>query len=73
MKRSRVLTSGAIAIVLLTGCARPPGLQGPGCVESLTVREKHREALVNPPTANDDLLTGAQLLAVLEALCGEGA
>jgi len=56
---------------VLAGCAAGSASEIAICRETRDSREEHGKALLTPPTAEDDLVTGAQALAEIAAGCME--
>ena len=56
---------------LLSGCVGASVSGIALCQSTRQSRDAHALALVTPPTAQDDLQTGAQALAEIAAGCGE--
>lgn len=71
MKRWKTLTLGIALTGLVSGCASVSGLGTAGCRATVESRDAHARALLDPPTDERDLLTGAQALAEVAAVCGE--
>ena len=67
----KVWTLGIALATLCAGCASVSGLGTAGCQATLESRDAHARALLTPPTDEQDLLTGAQALAEVAAVCGE--
>ena len=67
----KTLTLGIALAVQLSGCVSVSGLGTAGCRATLDSRDAHAASLLEPPTDRQDLLTGAQALAEVAAVCGE--
>ncbi len=58
-------------LAAVSGCVGGSASEIAICRETRESRVAHAEALVTPPTAEDDLVTGAQALAEIAAGCME--